>query len=99
MLSWLIAGLAAGGAGGSLVTWALMRRRPMRAGPADTAVGSEGAQAEPSTASAADDEVRQVLAANQRAVADLEGRFRDRKQAAGAEESPAPPRPRKPKAS
>ena len=94
-----MAGLVAGGAGGALVTWALMRRRPMRAGPAGTAVKSEGTQAEPSPASAADDEVRQVLAANQRAVADLEGRFRDRKRAPGSEESPAPPRPRKPKAS
>ena len=95
MVPWLLAGVVIGAMAGSLGTWILLRRH---APDTPTSQARLPAQLDPPAPAAPNDEVRQVLAANQRALADLEDRYRDRKQATTPEEAPKPGGRRRPKA-
>ena len=95
MVTWLLAGVVIGAVAGSLGTWIMLRRRGPDAPPSPAQLPVELDAPAPAAAS---DEVRQVLAANQRALADLEDRYRDRKQATTPEDAPKRGGRRRPKA-
>lgn len=88
----LLVGFAAGALAGGAAVWALLgRREPQAARPPAT-----HAAPGPEPAPPADEEVRQVMAASQATLEELEGRYRGRR-AAGPEEGEAPkakPRPK-----
>lgn len=93
----LLAGFAVGALAGGAAVWGWIARRPAAAAPAapvpETA-RTTGPEIQPPPPG--DEEVRQVMAASQATLAELEGRYRGRK-AAGPEEGEQPKPKRRPK--
>ena len=72
-LLWGVGGLLVGLIAGSLVTWSVMRRGSDH--PSDRSSGPSALRGE----GVRDREVKEVLDANRRTIAELEDRYRDRK--------------------
>ena len=80
-LAWGIGGLLVGLIAGSLITWSVMRQPPPRSGEvaAKRPAGGSGGHIHQPDDTVQDSEVKKVLDANQRTLAELEDRYRDRK--------------------
>ena len=95
----LLAGFVVGALAGGAVVWGWIARRPATAAAADPvseAPRTTAQEIEPPATG--DEEVRQVMAASQATLAELEGRYRGRR-AGGPEEGEQPRRRGGPKRS
>jgi len=94
----LLVGFAAGALTGGAAVWTWMARRPAAPAPAAAPEPVRAAPLRPDIPGTGDEEVRQVMAASQATLAELEGRYRGRR-AAGPEEGEQPRPRRRPKRS